>query len=453
MTSPATKLFLGAAFLLTACADEPTAPESDARPAVQLSFTSSGVTQLQPLPGHDDVMARDINSLGHVVGTSGGRPVIWEDGAPTELAVLPGTESGQPRAINDDDQIAGTAIIGGRSRAVLWVDGAMIEIGTLPGHDQSEASAISGTGYVGGTSWGAGPTVDARAFVWRDGRMTELPPLEGHDVSRAHGVSANGTVVGVSSSSEDPFDSREFVIWRDGQLLPSCCPSPFSFYFRGISDAGVAVFDSDHETQVFVWEDGVLTLLPIPEIEHPDPAEDEYHAWDIGPGGLIHGVVFFDRFAFERQYGIWEDGEFEPITVPSLELSTCHGDRFRIADGPHVLCANHTEAWVVRLDADPEPTDISGVLAFFDAAVEDGTLQGDGPGEAGERTRDALRAMLDEARAMIESEADLEDVCGQLWQALRRTDGATPPPDFVTGQAAAALAGHVETLMGTLGCP
>jgi len=58
---------------------------------------------------------------------------------------------------------------------------------------------------------------------------------------------------------------------------------------------------------------------------------------------------------------------------------------------------------------------------------------------------------------MIEAAANLmaaglnADAINQLQQALERTDGVDPPPDFVTGPAASELADLIEELMASIG--
>ena len=46
----------------------------------------------------------------------------------------------------------------------------------------------------------------------------------------------------------------------------------------------------------------------------------------------------------------------------------------------------------------------------------------------------------------------LGNVCIQLQDALNRTDGETPPPDFVTGDYAVEFGTRIESLWATLQC-
>jgi len=92
----------------------------------------------------------------------------------------------------------------------------------------------------------------------------------------------------------------------------------------------------------------------------------------------------------------------------------------------------------------------SGILVFFDESVAAGNLLGSGPGNSANHRRTALRNMI-EAAANLMAAGLNADAINQLQQALERTDGVDPPPDFVTGPAASELADLIEELMASIG--
>lgn len=96
--------------------------------------------------------------------------------------------------------------------------------------------------------------------------------------------------------------------------------------------------------------------------------------------------------------------------------------------------------------------EVAGLLAFFDDAVEGGSLVGDGPGKSAENRRDALRNMLVAAGGMI-ADGEHGEACKQFADAYDRTDGEAQPPDFVEGSAATELRTRIAVLLGSLGCP
>jgi hypothetical protein len=91
------------------------------------------------------------------------------------------------------------------------------------------------------------------------------------------------------------------------------------------------------------------------------------------------------------------------------------------------------------------------ILDFFDASVEDGTLEGSGPVASASVRLAALRNMLMAVAHFIQ-QGQGEGACGQLQQAYLRSDGDTSPPDFAQGSAAATLAQKIQDLMDGLGC-
>ena len=102
----------------------------------------------------------------------------------------------------------------------------------------------------------------------------------------------------------------------------------------------------------------------------------------------------------------------------------------------------------------PEPTPeelIAEILTAFDAAVADGSLAGAGPGASAAGRLGALRNMLAAAQAFIDA-GDVAAACTQLLDAYNRTDGLPIPPDFVEGDAAAALASMIQDLRDLLEC-
>ena len=95
---------------------------------------------------------------------------------------------------------------------------------------------------------------------------------------------------------------------------------------------------------------------------------------------------------------------------------------------------------VVSENGDVVEVDGSGIsatgtatfLAFFDASTANGSLVGEGPGNSGKGRLKAVRNMIVAAVDAVGGGA-----CAPLLQALRRTDGTQPPPDFVSGGASA----------------
>lgn len=91
-------------------------------------------------------------------------------------------------------------------------------------------------------------------------------------------------------------------------------------------------------------------------------------------------------------------------------------------------------------------TPFDEILLFIAMKVDDGTLTGYGPGNSAGGRLNALINMIEEAQALFES-GMLEEAYEQLQDAYDRTDGESPPPDFVTGDSAPLLAALIMDLL------
>ncbi len=89
------------------------------------------------------------------------------------------------------------------------------------------------------------------------------------------------------------------------------------------------------------------------------------------------------------------------------------------------------------------------ILSFFDTAVSNGTLTGEGPGKSGDGRLKALRNMIEAASNLI-AVGNLEEAYQQLVDAYKKTDGDSHIPDFVEGEATAELAQMILALENSL---
>jgi PKD repeat protein len=106
----------------------------------------------------------------------------------------------------------------------------------------------------------------------------------------------------------------------------------------------------------------------------------------------------------------------------------------------------------VGVNNEPPPEEqIAVVLAFVEAAVETGSLTGEGPGASAGNRLNALENMIEECGDLIAAGA-YDEACAQLKAALKKCDGQPSPPDFVTGDAAPVLKTLIEELRAALGC-
>lgn len=92
---------------------------------------------------------------------------------------------------------------------------------------------------------------------------------------------------------------------------------------------------------------------------------------------------------------------------------------------------------------------IDAILDFYDDSLVDGSLVGEGPGGSKRGRAGALRGMLTDADALVDAGL-FPEAADKLGGAVERTDGRSPPPDFVGGPAADDLAFKIGDLMVSL---
>lgn len=97
----------------------------------------------------------------------------------------------------------------------------------------------------------------------------------------------------------------------------------------------------------------------------------------------------------------------------------------------------------------PPLEQIAEVLDFIDAAVQEGTLTGQGSGRSAENKLNALINMIEATGDLIQDGLFL-DAYEQLYAIYKKCDGQSPPPDFVVGESVLELAERIEILMDGL---
>jgi hypothetical protein len=329
----------GSAAKGTGSEEEPTLPEG----------SSDGDVVLQPLPGAAgtvtgiDVVALAINRFGHVVGASGGRAVLWEDGVPTALPVPVGSSASVARSINDAGQIVGTVELdepAGSSRAVLWEGETVTDLGSLPDALETEANHINADGLIVGRSGGS-------AVMWADGEVRALDTPEGFPRDPFASFSnTSGLIIGESHPEEDP--SGSFVAWNDDGTIQSLFGRPDEEGGRvsdltGITEDGAVFTKNVESSESHRWLDGegaaLMWLNP-----DADPPLTFVHVGSVSPGGLLVGGRFTD-YPVAIEWGFWKRRNFVPVGPGVLEdrgefiaFEDQENYCFLISDGGYVVC-------------------------------------------------------------------------------------------------------------------
>jgi hypothetical protein len=172
---------------------------------------------------------------------------------------------------------------------------------------------------------------------------------------------------------------------------------------------------------------------------------------DFTEPAAIDGKYVVGRFVDATgEHGFLYDGtNWTLLDFPGAQVTNARGISGSKIVGHYTDTNNHGHGFI----ATPiNPTEQIGlILQFFDQSVSNGTLIGDGPGRSGNHRLNALGNMLEAAQRLIE-EGSIAEVCQQLLDAYKKTDGNPKPPDFVTGEAASELARMIQDLRASMGC-
>lgn len=273
-----------------------------------------GLAALPNLATRSFSVSNSANDSGTVVGTgattafgSGRLPVVWQDGAVSQLPLPSGETLGDANHVNASGVAVGSVNAGVSQRAVIY-SGAMatiisqttptgcffltafgvndsgrvvgqgidpnnaarnvgivydigssaaFEVGALPGFNGALAFGVSNTGYVVGSSMlnqGSG-----LPFIWSDANgMVPIPLATGTSQGIARGVNSAGWVVGIDSSAfAIPFLYDGMTTYRLADLTPAGSGWDLdmntSSSALGISDNGIIVGTGVHKGETHAY--------------------------------------------------------------------------------------------------------------------------------------------------------------------------------------------------------
>ena len=215
--------------------------------------------------------AAAVNDSDQIVGSiDDAHGFLWEDGSRVMLGDLGGGGS-RPADINNAGQVVGssyTAIVtdlGPMQHAFLWQNGAMTDLGVLPGDEDSGAAAINSHGVIVGSS---GRTdvetyeTSYRPFVYANGMMTAIaaPSFDAY----AGDINDGGVVVGTMRAGGG-FSKWHAWIYVDGVVtnLNSLIPAG-----SGLHLAFAEAIDNDGRITGVAYD-----------------AQGRYHGFLLAPGG------------------------------------------------------------------------------------------------------------------------------------------------------------------------
>ncbi len=90
---------------------------------------------------------------------------------------------------------------------------------------------------------------------------------------------------------------------------------------------------------------------------------------------------------------------------------------------------------------------VDNTLTLIDESIADGSLEGSGSGNSADGRLGAFINMIENTGDLID-DGLITEACAQLLSAIKKTDGESPPKDFVAGPAAVELEQMIQDISG-----
>jgi hypothetical protein len=231
----------------------------------------------------------------------------------------------------------------------------------------------------------------------------------------------------------------------------------------------------------------LLLLLPLRAVAENiavDPIEWDYGEVELGESGSMSFTIeSIGPVTALNVYGIYmldDSGAFQIASVTHVETGTELSDPyarnlplgehmeivaeftptyFGLFEGQILIVSNalNFSSFYIPIQGEGAPYEpgpgelMEDLIDQFDDCVAEGALWGEGSGNAGTAHLEVFGGMLDAADDLI-GLGDIDGACRQLDHASVKSDGVTPPPDFIGGACTGTINTMIGVVMETLEC-
>jgi probable HAF family extracellular repeat protein len=248
----------------------------------------------------------------------------FENGAVTDLGVLPGGYTSIPLWISANGLVVGASENGvidpingsPEVHAVLWNEGRIIDLGTLGGGNATWAAGVNNRGQVTGASFDAANNV--RAFRWtKDQGLRDLGTL-GACCAIAGSINEAGQISGESGLCDTC--NQDAFFWEHGKMLriPDF-GGPVSFH-EDLNNRGQVVGQSDlpggANAHAFLWDkkNGVKDLGTL-------GGSGSVARWINDAGDVVGGGSTPNDQAFHAT--LWRHRDLKIIDLGTVDSDAC----------------------------------------------------------------------------------------------------------------------------------
>ena len=252
-----------------------------------------------------------INDQDQVIGTATlGGGVVWQDGQITTLGEVSGDSSAQVLGLNDEGQIVGASNSATANHPVLWQNGALTQLSLLGPSYNARAFGINDQGVIVGSTR-TSADLD-QAFSEQNGTTTLLGNLAGGGAynaamlnSRAMAINDSDQIVGYGLATGSVYHA---ILWQNGIVVDlGTLTGGTTSQANAINKAGAIVgfsTDANGVDQAVIWQNG--TIQELPDLQSTGVSI----AYGVNDAGIVVGRsdIYTTSAGWTEHAVMWQNG-------------------------------------------------------------------------------------------------------------------------------------------------